>query len=426
MKYPFSRHCRPFPPREVTTANAAAEVDPREALLAPADVQAIWGAVERLYATGLQPSMQLTLRRRGKVVLDRAIGHVRGNAPLDPPDADKPLATPSTLFNLFSASKTVTAMLAHLLEDKRLVHLDDPVADYFPEFGRCGKRYITIRQILTHRAGIPTLRNVAVNPELIADHDKLIGLICDTQPLSQHGRQVAYHAVTGGMVVGELVRRVTGMDLQQFLDENVRRPLGFEHFRFGVEDKDLPRLAHNAFTGILPTPPMSTIMKRALGVGVLDAVELANDPRVLRAVVPSGNLICTADEACRFFEMLLCAGELDGVRVFERRTVRRAVAEQSWLELDTFLAFPVRYGTGFMLGGKVLSLYGFDATQAFGHIGFTNVVLWADPERDISACFMTAGKPLTTPGQLYWWNVMRTIASRCGKLEPRPGGLGSD
>jgi CubicO group peptidase (beta-lactamase class C family) len=426
MKYPLSRHCRVYPAREVTTTNAAAEVDPRRAALDRDDVDAIWHAVERLYATGLQPAMALTVRRRGQVIIDRAIGHVRGNAPDDPPDADKPLATPKTLFNLFSASKTVTAMLAHLLEDRRLVHLDDPVADYFPEFGRRGKRYVTIRQILTHRAGIPTLRDVAMRPELIADHDRLMELICDTEPLSVHGRQVAYHALTGGMVIGELVRRVTGQDIQQFLDDNVRKPLGFESFRFGASQADRARMAHNAFTGLLPAPPMSTIMRRALGVSVLEAVEIANDPLVLSVVVPSGNLICTADEACRFFEMLLCAGELDGVRVFERRTVRRAVAEQSWLELDTFLAFPVRYGTGFMLGGKVLSLYGFDATQAFGHIGFTNVVLWADPERDVSACFMTAGKPLTTPGQIYWWNVMRTIASRCRKIAPRPGNLGSD
>jgi CubicO group peptidase (beta-lactamase class C family) len=426
MKYPLTKHCRPFPAHEVTTVNTAAEVDPREAALSGDDVDAIWRSVERLYKTGLQPGMGFTLRRRGKVVLDRGIGHERGNAPDDPPHAAKPLATPATLFNLFSASKTVTAMLAHILEDRRLLHLDDPVADYFPEFGENGKRYITIRQVLTHRAGIPILRDVAMHPELLADHAKLIQLICACKPQSHPGRQIAYHALTGGMVIGELVQRVTGKSIQQFMDEEVRKPLGFTSFRFGVEEADLPRVAHNAFTGLIPAPPMSTIMKRALGVTVLEAVELSNDPRCLRAVVPSGNLVCTADEACRFFELLLAGGELDGKRVFERRTVRRAVAEQSWLELDTFLAFPVRYGSGFMLGGKVLSLYGFDASHAFGHIGFTNVVLWADPERDISACLMTTGKPLTTPGQIFWWNVMRTVASRCSKIAPRPGTLAAD
>jgi CubicO group peptidase (beta-lactamase class C family) len=74
-----------------------------------------------------------------------------------------------------------------------------------------------------------------------------------------------------------------------------------------------------------------------------------------------------------------------------------------------------------MLGARWLSLYGPGTPLAYGHVGFTNVVAWADPERDVSACLMTTGKPLITPGQVMWWNVLRSIASRCSKIGPRAG-----
>ena len=95
-------------------------------------------------------------------------------------------------------------------------------------------------------------------------------------------------------------------------------------------------------------------------------------------------MVATADELCRFYELLLRGGTLEGVRVFDSRTVRRATGEQSYLEFDFTLGFPLRYGVGFMLGGDYLSFYGPDTSHAFGHLGLTNVVAWADPEREVS------------------------------------------
>src|SRR5579883_2560959 len=146
---------RVFPAEEVTTRDAAAEVDPREVGLTAGGVAEMWGSVVRLYETGLHPAIALCVRRRGKVVLDRAIGHAHGNAPGAPEDAPRVLATPRTLFNLYSASKAMTAMVVHLLDQRGMLHLDDPVAEYVPEFARHGKDWITLRHILTHRAGIP-------------------------------------------------------------------------------------------------------------------------------------------------------------------------------------------------------------------------------------------------------------------------------
>jgi CubicO group peptidase (beta-lactamase class C family) len=413
-------HCRVFPADEVESRHTEAEVDPRAAELERDDVEAIWKAVRLLYGTGMHPAISLCIRRRGHIVLERALGHISGNAPGDRKDAPKVPVRHDSLFNLFSAAKSVTAMMAHLLEDQRLLHLDDPVCEYFPEFGACGKQAVTIRQILTHRAGVPALRDVAMNLELIVDRERMLRHLSEQKPLSVPGRDLAYHAITGGYIIDELVRRLTGGNIDALLEKHVRRPLGMKSLRYGVRRDEVPLVAQNAFTGMPPMPPVSTFVKRCFGVTVREAVDISNAPSFLTAVIPSGNLICTAEEGARFFELLLRGGELDGQRIFDRRTVHRAVAETSYLEIDSFLGFPVRYGSGFMLGGKLLSLYGPDTPHAFGHIGFSNVVCWADPDRDLSACLMTSGKPLITPGQVMWWNVMRTIASRVSKVAPRP------
>jgi CubicO group peptidase (beta-lactamase class C family) len=412
-------HCRRYPAAEVESRHVDAEVDPRIAALDREDVEAIWSSVRYLYAGGTQPAVALCLRRRGHIVLERAIGHLYGNAPEDPADAPKQPVRYDSLFNMFSAAKSVTAMMAHVLEDQRLLHLDDPIAEYFPEFGRNGKKNVTVRQILTHRAGVPALSNVAMNLDLLADHGRIMQLLCEQKPLSVPGRELAYHALTGGYVIGELVRRLTGAGIDVLLDRALRQPLGMKSFTYGVASAQVPLVARNAFTGAPPLPPVSTLVKRVFGVNVREAVRISNDPRFLTAIIPSGNLVCTAEEGSRFFELLLQGGALDGVRVFDRRTVHRAIAETSYLELDTFLGFPIRYGSGFMLGGKWASLYGPDTPHAFGHVGFTNLLAWADPDRDISVCLMTTGKPLITPGQVLWWNVLRTIAGRCSKIGPR-------
>lgn len=396
---------------EVATRDPATERPAREAGLEPADVEAIWAAVLRCYRAGLHPAIALCLRRRGVVVIDRAVGHAAGNAPADPPGAPMVPATPATLFNLFSASKAITAMLVHLLDERRLIHLDDPVADYIPGFERNGKAWITIRHVLTHRAGIPSVAGAA-DLDLIAQPARLVELLCEARPTWRPGRRLAYHALTGGFVLGEVIRRVTGLDARAFLEREVCGPLGLRHLGFGVPPAGIALVARNAFTGPPVLFPFTAIFARALGVGFHDAIRLSNDPRFLTAVVPAGNAIGTAHDVARFFDLLLHGGTLDGVRIFDPRTVRRATAETSWLEIDLTMGVPVRYGMGFILGGEFASIYGPGTPHAFGHLGFTNVLAWADPERALAACLMTSGKPFATPRLWYFYDILRQIARR--------------
>lgn len=379
----------------------------------------MWRSVLRLYEGGLHPAISLCVRVQGQIVLERAIGHLRGNHPLAPPSEPKIPIRHDSLFNLFSASKAVTAMLIHLLDERKLVHLDDPVVEYIPEFGSHGKDEITLRQLLTHRAGIPTVPGTVIDERLLGNWQEILDILCKARPLSKPGRRLSYHALTAGYIFGEIIHRVTGRDIRTFLRDEVLSPLGFRHFNYGVPEELKHQVAQHALTGMPALPPHSWLLERALGVPLERAVELSNSDAFLTNPVPSGNIIGTAEEASRFFQLLLNEGELDGVRVFDRRTVRRAIAEQSYLEVDSFLGLPVRYGMGFMLGGTTFSPYGEDTSHAFGHIGFTAVMVYADPSRALSVGLMTSGKPFITPGQIRWLQVPRTIARLCPKVMPR-------
>jgi CubicO group peptidase (beta-lactamase class C family) len=348
-------------------------------------------------------------------VLDRAIGHASGHGPGDPPDAVPVQATTQTPFVIFSAAKAVTAMVAHLLDQQDAIHIHDRVCEYIPEYGSHGKDAITIAHVLSHRAGVPNFPNNALRPEHLGDREFFLRVICDARPASRPGKWTAYHAVSGGFIIGEIVERVTGKGIREVLAQEILEPLGFRWMNYGVAPADVPVVARSYATGAPVLPPLSTLLTRALGMSVGELVQTANDRRFLTAVVPAGNIVTTANELSRFFELLRCGGELDGVRIFEPRTIRRALTEQSYREIDFTLGVPLRYGLGFMLGARLLSLYGPDTELAFGHLGFTNVIGWADPERGLAGALNTSGKPVLYPELPDLWSVMRRIGHEAPK-----------
>jgi len=397
----------------VTRIRWEAEVAPPEVGVAPEARDRIWEAVRRLYGSGIHPAIGLCVRRDGAVLLDRTIGHVRGNGPRDAPDAPKIVCSPDSPFGTLSASKAITAMMIHLLDQQNLIRLDDHVCEYVPAFAADDKRWITIRHVLVHRAGIQNLPPEVLRLPDLEDIDAVLDLIAAQPPVSRAGRQLAYHAVTGGFVLGEVIRRVTGKTIRTMLEETVAGPLGMRWLGYGVRRDDVPHVVTNYLTGPPPLPPFSQLFQRALGVSFQEVVELSNDPRFLTAIIPAANVVATANDASRFYQLLLNGGELDGVRVFEARTVRRATTEQSYLELDLTLGLPFRYGMGFMLGADWFSPYGPYTQHAYGHVGFTNVVCWADPDRRVAAALLTSGKPFLYPEIYYLFDVLRQIGLAC-------------
>jgi CubicO group peptidase (beta-lactamase class C family) len=392
------------------------EADPRDVGMTRDGVERIWAAVEALYRTGIHPAIAVCVRRDGQVVLDRAIGHGRGNGPNHRDGTPATLATPDTPFVIFSTAKAFTATVAHLLDQRGLIHINDRVCEYIPEFASHGKDGITIGHVLSHRAGVPNIPREALQLEHIDDRDFKLRTMCDARPRSRPGHALAYHAISGGFIIAEIVERVTGKDIRQVLGEEILAPLRFRWCNYGVRRQDVPLVARNYATGLPVVSPLSELVRRKLGVPFYEAVRLSNDPRFLTGVVPSGNVVTTANELSRFFEMLRTGGQLDGVRIFEPRTIRRAITEQSYHELDLTLGFPVRYSLGFMLGARHLSAYGPDTETVFGHLGFTNVAGWADPERGLSGAVITSGKPMFYPELPLMWAVMRRIGIEAPKV----------
>jgi len=302
------------------------------------------------------------------------------------------LASASTPICLFSSSKLVTAMVIHKLDEIGALHLEDRVCDYVPEFARHGKEWITIRHLLAHRAGIPNLPPEALDLDLLEDPERVKQLICDMEPATRAGRLVAYHAVSGGFVLGEVVRQAAGRDLRDVLAEHVCNPLGLHGMRYGVAPEEVGSVAVNAVTGPPPPPGVKQMLERALGVDIPRVVDLSNDPRFLTGVIPSANVVTTAEELTLFLDCLRCGGVWGDVRVFEERTVRHALSEQSYREIDLTLFLPLRYGLGPMLGDDPVGIFGPQTGRAFGHLGLSNIFPWADPGREISVALLTTGK----------------------------------
>lgn len=387
------------------------EVSPEEGGVEAAQVDAVWRAVTSWFRSGVHPAIQVCVRRRGAVILNRAIGHAAGTGPSDPTDADRIAATPETPFCIYSTSKAVTAFVVHKLAEKGELSISDPIADHIPGYEANGKGEITIGHVLSHRAGVPNLPPEALDLDYIDDHEHLREVLCAAKPIHGAGRAQAYHAVAGGFILGEVVRSVTGKDIRQVLSEELLDPLGFRWMRYGVAPEDVGEVAVNYITGPRTLPPLSTMLTRALGHPLDRLVETTNDPRFLTGIVPAANVVTNANELSRFFELMRCGGELGGTRVIEAETIRGAVEERSHLELDFSLAFPTRFSEGMMLGARYISLYGRDTQHAFGHLGFTNMLAWADPERAISVAVLNNGKPVLYPELHRFLGTMQRITT---------------
>jgi CubicO group peptidase (beta-lactamase class C family) len=402
---PFSRLCRLPADLESVTVRGE-ESDPRECGVSPHAVEHLWRAAQALYRTGLHPALQICIRREGRIVLHRAIGHARGNDPDDPPNAAKVPIRLDTPFVLYSASKGITAFLVLKLDELGILHVEDRVADYLPEFARHGKEAITIRHVLTHRAGIP---RVPQGADFLSDAERALEMLCDVRPASRPGRFLAYHAVSGGYVLGAVVARATGGDARTALRKHIAEPLGLRWLGYGVEPEEVETVAYDSFTGPPVLPPLSWLVERALGDSAEGVVRTANGRAFRTAIVPAGNVTTTADELSRFYMCLASDGVIDGARYFDRRTIRRATSEQSYYEIDLTLGAPLRWGLGIMLGGPI-SLFGLGATHAFGHLGFTNILGWADPERRIGVAILNSGKPMISLGALPLANLVMQVS----------------
>lgn len=359
-----------------------------------AGVERIWQAARYWYQAGMHPAIQVCVRHRGRVVLNRAIGHAWGNAPDDPPYTEKVTVTTQTPFCVYSAAKAVSTTVVHMLAERGYFSLDDRVCDYLPGYTSHGKDRTTIRHVLTHSAGVPFATGPRPDLKRMDDSDYAREMLGRLKPLYRPGRVHIYHALTWGPLVREIVSAATGMSIRDILAKEVLDPLGFRWTNYGVAEEDVAAVAPSQVTGTPLPAPIAAAFRRAVGGTLHQIIPFSNTPRFLTGVVPSSNTVSTAEELSRFAEILRRGGELDGVRIMRTETLRAATTECRRLRPDLATGFaPLRWGTGYMLGSRRFGPFGRDAPGAFGHTGLVDIAVWADPERGLAAAVVSSGKP---------------------------------
>ncbi len=377
-----------------------------------AAVERIWQAARHWYAGGMHPAIQVCLRHNGRVVLNRAIGHGWGNAPTDPPDAEKVPVGTDTPFCVYSAAKGIAATVVHMLVERGAFSLDDRVCQYLPTFTRHGKDRITIRHVMTHSAGLPFATGPRPDVTRADDHDYACEKLAELRPLYRPGLVHMYHALTWGPLIREIVWRATGTEIREVLATEILDPLGFRWTNFGVAKHDVPLVAPSQATGRPVPPVVAKIFRKAIGGTVHEVIPYTNTPMFLTTIVPSSNTISTADELSRFAEILRRGGELDGVRVLSEATLRAAVAQCRRLRPDVATGLmPARWGTGYMLGTNRFGPFGRRAPEAFGNLGLANIAMWADPQRGLAGGVISSGKPGRDPELRRYTALMDRIAA---------------
>lgn len=284
-----------------------------------------------------------------------------------------------TIVNVFSTTKAVTALCAHMLVDRGQLDLDAPVARYWPAFAAHGKAAITARQLLSHTAGLAALRT-RLTAASFFDWEAMTAALAAETPWWEPGSASGYHALTYGFLIGELVRRIDGRTLGTFVREEIARPLGAD-FHVGlpasaddrVAEMIPPTAAERAASGST-APAADSLMAAVLGNPPMTP-EVANLPAWRRAEIPAANGHGNARSVARIMAAPACGGTVDGVRLLSRGAVERAIEEQIH-QPDLVLGFPIRWGLGFMLNSPSLPVS--PNPRTFGHGGWGGSLGFAD------------------------------------------------
>jgi len=254
-----------------------------------------------------------------------------------------------TITNVWSTTKTVTSLAALMLADRGLLDVDAPVAQYWPEFAAAGKDGVLVRHLLSHTSGVSGLDQPAVVEDLY-DWEKATARFAAQAPWWEPGTASGYHALNFGHLIGEVLRRITGTTLKQFVAEEIAGPLGAD-FQIGATPSDAGRIAP-----VVPPPPLPFDLE-ALGLdspsvrtmtGPIAEADNANTPEWRAADIGAANGHGNARSVARILSVLACGGEVDGVRLLSPETIELIFREQA-RGVDVVLGLPLRFGIGYGL-----------------------------------------------------------------------------
>jgi CubicO group peptidase (beta-lactamase class C family) len=289
--------------------------------------------------------------------------------------ADRNRTTPwqrDTITNVWSVTKTMTALCALVLADRGDLDLSAPVGRYWPEFATAGKDEVLVRHLLAHTAGLPDWEGPI---EELYDWPSATARLAAQAPQWEPGTAAGYHSLTQGFLVGEVVRRITGRSLGEFFADEVAGPLGAD-FHIGLAAEHDHRVAH-------AVPPPSRDDDYTAGASAEGAPPTAvrvrdgNSLGWRRAQIPAASGFGNARSVALVQSVMACGGAVRGVRLLSQAGCDRAREEQFSGE-DRVLGMPVRYGLGYGLFGS-----------SFGWGGWGGSLVMVDPDSRMAVAFVT-------------------------------------
>jgi CubicO group peptidase (beta-lactamase class C family) len=328
-------------------------------------------ALESLTNEGPEIGLQVAAYLNGKLVIDTWAG-LADPATRKPVDGD-------TLFMLSSTTKGITSTCMHACVEKHKLDYDMPIVKVWPEFGAHGKQDATLRMALAHQTGVPQTP-VGYTPEWLPDWDRMCRGIAALEPMFPVGQRTAYHSLNFGYINGEILRRVDGRTIAQFLQDEICKPLRINGAYLGVPDSELKRVA--VLTDAPPAPPEydASMVGEPAGSHV---AQVFNRREVQQASIPGSGGIFSARGLARHYGMLANWGELDGVRVLPEARIRAGIELQSF-EMDEVYKVRVRRALGYRRGRDTGPLA---SPEAFGHVGGGGSFGYADPARGLGIAF---------------------------------------
>lgn len=300
---------------------------------------------------------------------------------------------------VFSCTKGLVSILAARLVQDGLLDLDAPVADYWREYAVAGKGGTRVRHLLSHRSGLSAPR-VDLTAADVVDWQRMIEVLQGQKPLWQPGEGYAYHALTHGWLVGQVIRAVTGTTVGEYFREVVTAPLGADAW-IGLPEAQRPRLAHQSvgatLAGLIRDQAAARDLTRpdwldrALTLGGAFTAALVtehggfNSPDVLAAEIPGAGGVATARALATIWSATVV--ETDGVRLLDRVTTDAATVVQTEGApvFDAVGPFP-HWGAGFQLDSEARRYL---TPAGFGHDGAGGQVAFADPDLGVGFAFTT-------------------------------------
>ena len=329
------------------------------------------------------------LYHRGRCVVDIWGG-------LADPDSGKPWEQ-DTVVLVFSAAKGPTATCIHRLIEAGRLDIDLPVAHYWPEFGCNGKEAITTRMVLSHQAGL-----AAVDGELsldqVLDWNPVVEAIAAQAPNWEPGTKHGYHARSFGWILGELLRRITGVSPGQYLAAEIAQPLGLNYW-VGLPQAELGRCAT-----LIPPEGGNDALAAMLGADSLTARVMSgpsdlfgynqmwNQPEVLAAEMPSSNGVGDARSLARFYAALI--EPVDGVSLLGPEQLHKA-CEPQVCGPDAVIFHETCFGLGYALQPFLAPGAG---PGSFGHPGAGGALAFGDPDARLGFSYVMNAMQLNFEG----------------------------